>query len=152
TTVHDYADLVNEEPVGSQQLLLDGTPPTVSLALAENPASAGQHVSGTTLFYRPGTGGGTFRVTATADDAQTGVTSVDFPSIANVTGGSSQTSSPYREDYTWGASTADAASHNVVATNGAGATTSVPFTLTQDSAAPTGQPITLTGANAPSSG
>src|SRR5439155_12989691 len=32
---------------------------------------------------------------------------------------------------------------------GAGATTSVPFTLTQDSTAPTGQSITLTGANAP---
>ena len=36
-----------------------------------------------------------------------------------------------------------------MATNGAGATTNVPFTLTQDSAAPTGQSITLTGANAP---
>ena len=32
-----------------------------------------------------------------------------------------------------------------MATNGAGATTSVPFTLTQDSAAPTGQSITYGG-------
>ena len=74
---------------------------------------------------------------------------MDFPSITNVTGGSSQTSSPYIEDYTWSASTTDAAAHDVVATNGAGATTNVPFTLTQDSAAPTGQSITLTGADAP---
>ena len=102
----------------------------MSLTLAENPASGAQHVSGTTLFYRPGAGGGTFRVTATTDDPQTGVTSVDFPSVANVTGGSSQTSSPYQEDYTWNAATTDASGHNVVATNGAGATTSVPFTLT----------------------
>src|SRR6185369_5893061 len=54
--------------------------------------------------------------------------------------------------YTWSASTTDAASHDVVATNGAGATTNVPFTFTQDSAAPTGQSITLTGANVPYSG
>src|SRR6185312_9367903 len=144
-----YDNLGNEEAVGSQDVLLDGTPPNLSLTLAENPASDAQHVSGTTLFYRPGAGGGTFRVTATTDDPQTGVTSVDFPSVANVTGGSSQTSSPYHEDYTWSASTTDASGHNVVATNGAGATTSVPFTLTQDSAAPTGQSITLTGATAP---
>ena len=96
-----YDNLGNEEAVGSQDVLLDGTPPNLSLTLAENPASGAQHVSGTTLFYRPGAGGGTFRVTATTDDPQTGVTSVDFPSVANVTGGSSQTSSPYQEDYTW---------------------------------------------------
>ena len=144
-----YDNLGNEEAVGSQDVLLDGTPPNLSLTLTENPSSGAQHVSGSTLFYRPGTGGGTFRVTATADDPHTGLTSVDFPSVTNVTGGSSQTSSPYVEDYTWSASTTDAASHDVVATNGAGATTNVPFTLTQDSAAPTGQSITLTGANAP---
>ncbi len=74
---------------------------------------------------------------------------MDFPSITNVSGGSSQSSSPYREDYTWSASTTDAGAHNVVATNGAGATTNASFTLTQDSAAPTGQSIALTGANAP---
>ena len=91
-----YDNLGNEEAVGSQDVLLDGTPPNLSLTLAENPASGAQHVSGTTLFYRPGAGGGTFRVTATTDDPQTGVTSVDFPSVANVTGGSSQTSSPYQ--------------------------------------------------------
>ncbi|HEX9381703.1 MAG TPA: chitobiase/beta-hexosaminidase C-terminal domain-containing protein, partial [Gaiellaceae bacterium] len=144
-----YDNLGNEEAVGSQEILLDGTPPNVSLTLAENPASGTQHVSGTTLFYRPGAAGGTFRVTAAADDPQTGVTSVDFPAISNVTGGGSQTSSPYREDYTWSASTTDAASHDVVATNGAGATTNVPFTLAADSAVPTGESITLTGADVP---
>ena len=144
-----YDNAGNQEAIGSQQIQLDATPPNISLTLTENPASGAQHVSGTTLYYRPGSGGGTFRVTAAADDPQTGVTSVDFPSIANVTGGSSQTSSPYREDYTWSASTTDAAAHNVVATNGAAATTSLPFTLTQDSAAPVGQSITLTGADAP---
>src|SRR5207237_7057065 len=134
-----YDNLGNEEAVGTQQILLDGTPPNLSLTLSANPASAAQHVSGTTLFYRPGAAGGTFRVTAAADDPQTGVTSVDFPAISNVTGGGTQTSSPYREDYTWSSSTSDAAAHDVVATNGASATTNAPFTLTQDSAAPTGQ-------------
>ena len=144
-----YDNLGNEEAVGSQDVLLDGTPPSVSLTLTENPASGAQHVSGDTFFYRPGAAGGTFRVAADAQDPHTGVSSVNFPSIPNVTGGSSQTSSPYREDYTWSASTTNAASHDVVATNGAGATTPEPFTLTQDSAGPSGQSLTLTGANAP---
>src|SRR5207244_4290015 len=76
-----YDNLGNEEPVGSQDILLDGTPPDLSLALTENPTSGAQHAA--------------------------------------------------------------------AATHGGGATTSVPFTPPQDSAAPAGQSITLTGANAP---
>src|SRR6266542_1124469 len=48
-----YDNLGNEEAVGSQEVLLDGTPPTMPLTLSENPASGAQHVSGTTLYYRP---------------------------------------------------------------------------------------------------
>jgi hypothetical protein len=144
-----YDNLGNEEAVGSQLVRVDGTPPTLSLSLSEQPASGAQHIAGTTLYYRPGASGGTLRVSATTDDPQTGVSSVDFPAVAGVSGGSSQTTAPYREDYTWNASTTDATSHNVVATNGAGSTTSAPFTLTQDSSAPSGQTLTLTGADAP---
>ena len=49
-----YDDLGNAEAVGSKQILLDSTPPNLSLALAENPASGAQHVNGATLYYRPG--------------------------------------------------------------------------------------------------
>ena len=91
-----YDNLGNEEAVGSQLIQIDATPPTLSLSVAEQPASAAQHVSGNTVFYRPGASGGTFRVPATTDDAQTGVASVDFPSIANVAGGGTQTCGPYR--------------------------------------------------------
>src|SRR4029079_4124065 len=65
-----YDNLGNAETVGSKQVFVDGSPPTLSLTRAENPASGAQHVNGTTLYYRPG-GGGTFRVTATPDDPQT---------------------------------------------------------------------------------
>ena len=144
-----YDNLGNEEAVGSQTILLDGTAPTgPALTLTENPANAAQHVSGTTLFYRPGASG-TFRVAAATDDPETGVTQVVFPSVSNVTGGSTQTSAPYREDYSWGASTSDSGSHSVVASNGAGASSNAGFTLAPDSTAPTGQAITLTGASAP---
>ena len=88
-------------------------------------------------------------MSATADDAQTGVASVDFPSIATVSGGGSQTSGPYAEDYTWGSSTSSSGSHDVVATNGAGGTTDAAFSFTPDSAGPTGVSITLTGTLTP---
>ncbi len=140
-----YDNLGNEEAVGSETILLDGSPPTVPvLTLTENPASAAQHVSGTTLFYRPG-GSGTFRVSAATSDPEVGIAQVAFPPIANVTGGSTQTSAPYREDYTWGATTADNGSHDVVATNNSGAGSSAGFTLQPDSTAPTGQSISLGG-------
>ena len=117
------------------------------LTLTETPASGAQHVSGTTLFYRPG-GSGTFRVDAATSDPETGIAQVAFPSIANVTGGSTQTSSPYQETYTWGASTSDNGSHNIVATNNSGASSSAGFTLKPDSTAPSGQSISLGGAGA----
>ena len=41
-----YDNLGNEEAVGSQDVLLDGTPPNLSLTLTENPSSGTQHVSG----------------------------------------------------------------------------------------------------------
>jgi len=144
-----YDRVGNVEAVGSQQILLDGTPPTgPTLTLTENPASGAQFASGTTLFYRPGASG-TFRVSAATADAETGIASVSFPAVANVTGGGAVASSPYEMDYTWGASTSDAAAHSVGATNGAGAFSSSSFTLAPDSTAPGGQSITLTGAGAP---
>ena len=105
-----------------------------------------QHVSGTTLYYKPGANGGTFRVTASAADAQSGIASVAFPSIANVTGGGTDSSSPYEMDYSWGAATAATGSQNVTAQNNAGTTSANgPFTLSQDSSAPTGQTLSLVG-------
>ena len=126
---------------------IDTTAPAApSLSLAENPADPDQHVSGTTLYYKPGANGGTFRVTATAADAQSGIASAAFPAIANVTGGGTDSSSPYEMDYTWGTTTAATGNQNVTAQNNAGLTSANgPFTLTQDSTAPSGQTLALVG-------
>ena len=54
--------------------------PAPTLALSENPASANQHVSGTTLFYKGGAAGGSFDVTATgAADPETGDQAPQLP-------------------------------------------------------------------------
>src|SRR4029453_12406191 len=52
-------------------------------------------------------------------------------------------------DYSWSSGAAAPGAHTVVATNGASLTNSVDISIAADSAAPTGQAITLTGANAP---
>ena len=111
--------------------------------LSETPTSANQHVTGTTLYYQPGATGGSFTVTSTATDAQSGIASVNFPTIVGLTGGGGDTSSPYVSLYSWDSTTSASGANSVTATNGAGlASPAGTFTLTPDSTPPAGGSVT----------
>ena len=113
-------------------------PATPALSLAESPADPDQYVSGTDVYYRPGTSGGSFSVTATTSDPETGVKHVSFPALAGVSGGGgNDTSSPYSDTYTWSNTTPGSPAGSVTATNNASATGGgATFGLVPDSGAP----------------
>jgi hypothetical protein len=135
----------NLEAVGSVDVRVDTTAPSApSLTLSERPASAYQHVSGTTLFYNPSaSNAGGFRVDGTSADAESGIQKLTFPSLAAMTGGGDATSSPYRGDYDWTSASTATGAQTVTARNAAGLTATSTFDVTVDTAAPTGQTLAL---------
>ena len=133
-----YDQVGNEEAVGSQLVRIDDSPPSApALTVSESPASANQHVSGTTLYYNPqGGNAGSFAVDATTGDAQSGIDKVTFPALTGMTGGGDDSSSPYQDTYSWTASSSAGGAQGVVSHNNAGLTASSSFTATPDTAPP----------------
>ena len=101
-------------------------------------SAADAHAVGSTLFYLP-TGSGTFTVTATATDAQSGVDKVTFPAVGSGfvrTGAADDSTPPYSRDYTWSAGATAAGAQTVTSHDLATNTANGSFTLTADSTAP----------------
>ena len=126
---------------------VDTTGPSTP-TLAFSGLSSNAHYDGAgTLYIRPA-GGGTFTVTASATDAQSGIQGYTFGSL-NSDGGSnlggSQTGDHF--DYTFGASaTAPTTPRIVKATNNAGIDSAdATYRITADTTAPTGGSITANG-------
>ena len=121
-----------------QRLALDGGQgrphairPRPSLSLSDS--SADVHTVGTTAFYRPA-GAGSFDVTASSTDGQSGIASYSFPTLAGfVASGSGAT-----KTYTLNTPTEPDGGKTVTAQNNAGRTNGSTFTLTADSTAPSG--------------
>ena len=137
---------------------VDTQAPNVSLSAPTELTGAGnQYYDGATKtqFFRPA-GSGSFRLNATASDSETAVASVSFPDISGLSGwsgstGGVDTTSPYSSpaDYTWSSGAVEPGARNISGSDKAANSTSDTITLTADSTAPTGQSLTLTGANAP---
>ena len=79
-----------------------------------------------------------------------------FPDVSAVGGwsgstGGADTSSPYASpvDYSWSSGATAPGAQSITATNGAAIDGSGAISLTADSSAPSGQSLTLTGADAP---
>ncbi len=116
---------------------VDTTAPAApGLVLADS--SADVHTTGTTAFYRPA-GSGSFDVTATATDAQSGILDYVFPDLV----GFDETSVSSTVTYTLNSPTEPNGNKTVTARNQALLTTGSNFTLTSDAAAPTGGALTV---------
>ncbi len=116
--------------------LTDPTAPSLSLA----DSSADVHTVGTTAFYRPA-GTGSFDVTASSTDGQSGILDYSFPTLA----GFVATGSGATKTYTLNTPTEPDGGKTVTAQNNAGRTNGSTFTLTADSTAPSGGSITVNG-------
>ena len=133
---------------------VDTTAPTApSLAYGSESNVA---VNGTYVYYRPGAASGSFTVTASSTDPETGIASYTFPSLGS---GWSVTGTGMSRTYSWSAANPTTASGNltVTATNGAsinssGSNTTNPFTMVADSTAPTGGAVTVNGTAASGGG
>ena len=111
-------------------------PSAPTQAITESAADA--HAVGSTLFYRP-SGSGTFTVTATATDPQSGVDKVTFPAVGSGfvrTGSADDSTTPYSRDYTWSAGATASGAQTVTSHDLATNTANGSFTLTPDSTAP----------------
>jgi hypothetical protein len=104
-----------------------------------------------TLYFRPAATG-SFTLNATATDTASGIAKVTFPDVSATSGwsgstGGDATSSPYVSPtlYTWAAGATAPGAQKVIATSGSALTAFDTITISADSAAPTGQAVTLAG-------
>ena len=124
-------------------VFVDTTAPGAFTPALSN-ATGNTFINGSTVYTNPQTGlSGGYTVTAAPADAESGINKVTFPTLAGHTGGGADTSSPYSTTYAWSGPTATATGpQNVVAENKALTTTTGTFTVTPDTAVPTGGAVT----------
>ena len=135
----------------SNQVIVDQTNPSSAGTVTASTASADTYATGSTVFYRPAGGGGSFTVTDTgAADAHSGIGKIRFPGL---TGGitptttTDVTSAPYSQTYSWTPGATDSGSKTITVYDAAGNSVTTQFALTQDSTAPTST-TTVPAANA----
>ena len=114
-------------------------PAAPGLTLSDS--SADVHTTGTTAFYRPA-GSGSFDVTASSTDAQSGILDYGFPALAGFTGSGTGAT----RTYTLATPTEPNGAKPVTARNQALlSSTATNFTLTSDTTGPTGGALTVNG-------
>src|ERR671931_489746 len=134
---------------------VDTASPTVSVTAPTETSGGGNQYydSGSKTLYFRSTGTGSFDLNATAADTDTAVTGVGFPDLSGTSGwsgaGGTDTSSPYSSGYSWSAGAAEPSARTITATDKATNSASDSITIRDDTTAPSGQAITLTGANPP---
>src|SRR3989442_11674547 len=87
-------------------------------ALTASGSSAGEFASGSTLFYNPqGSNAGSFSITGTSSDGESGIEKLNFPSVSGMSGGGDVASSPYQATHRWTSSTSASGAPTLTATN-----------------------------------
>jgi Bacterial Ig domain len=114
---------------------VDLTPPAVgAIDLVESEPD--EHAPGTTLFYNPATGnGGSFTVSATSSDPESGIGSVVFPDVFGADG-ATDSAGPYSHAYQWTNADEATGQKAVILRNNAGLERNATFTVTPDTAGP----------------
>ena len=137
----------------STTVLVDTSAPSVPV-LAVSAATGGTFVSGSTVYVNAQVGrSGGFTVAATSSDSDSGVQKLAFPALAGfASGGGVDLVSPFSTVYAWSGAVAATGVQTVTATNNAGLGASAGFTVTPDTAAPTGGALTVNGAAASAGG
>ena len=138
-TIRYYAVDVagNASAVAGRAVNIDSTAPSTPALSFSALTNAYWSGSGTTVWYRGGQASGSFTVTATSSDAQSGVSSYAMP---NLGAGWTTPGTGSVQPYGWSsANPAAPGTRSVTATNGAGlASGAASFTGTADNAGPTG--------------
>lgn len=124
-----------------RSVVIDNTVPVTSVAsITETTGAAFQHVIGTTLFFNPGQAGSS-TVEVSASDVTSGVKDVTFPNLGTgwtPAGSVDNTPTPYAVTYAWAFGAVSPGPQNAVTADNAGNTANAPFTVTADSAGPSG--------------
>lgn len=137
----------------SSAMLVDTTAPSEPTATL-TAATGNSFISGTTAFTNPQAGkAGGFTVTSAPTDAESGILDVTFPTLAGFTsGGGADAASPYTTTYAWsGAEATASGSQTITARNNALTPATATFTVTPDTAPPTGGAVQANGSAAASS-
>jgi Bacterial Ig domain len=124
-------------------------------SLSVSGATGNTFLSGTTAYINAQAGkSGSFQVTATTSDAQSGILKVNFPTPSGFSsGGGDDASSPFSSGtYNWSGAVAASGSQTVTSTNNALLTSTSSFTVTPDTADPTGGAVTVNGQAASAGG
>ncbi|MCW2950767.1 MAG: Large repetitive protein, partial [Thermoleophilia bacterium] len=132
----DNVGNVGYSPV-SAATMVDQTAPTgatVTLATGTNPSN--QYLASASSIWINPTLNGSFGVTVSATDAESGTGAATFPALGAgwTTSGATATTA----SFVWVVGAAAPASPSVIVANGSGLTTTIPFTVQLDSAAPSG--------------
>jgi hypothetical protein len=112
-------------------------------------------VSGGTVYINAQAGkSGSFQATATSTDGDSGIQKLNFPALSGFSsGGGDDGSSPYDGGtYSWSGAVGASGAQTVTAYNNAGLTTTGSFTVTSDTANPTGGALTVNGTAASGGG
>ncbi len=130
-------DLGNTTTYTSSDVKVDTSVPSTPVRSFQTSGSTYWDGASASVFYRPTAPTGSFTLTATSTDAQSGVASYTFPAL-----GTNWTSTPGAlgvNTYSWSSAPAAPGAKNVTATNNANLNSAVStFTPTADSTAPTG--------------
>ncbi|WP_309710175.1 LamG domain-containing protein [Pseudolysinimonas sp.] len=128
--------LGNSTTYTSGDIKVDSTAPSAPTLAISSPVNSYWSGSGSTVYYNSGAASGSFAVTGSSTDAQSGIASYAYPAA-----GTNWTSTPGSlgvNTYSWSGAPAAPGTLNVTATNNAGtASATSPLTFVADTSAPT---------------